>query len=133
MNGLQKLNGVPLFEVSHLAEFKDFPVRKLEFKKWHKRSRSAYFYRVQKKWEKRFGVKNEPYLLHTADGIYGHPNTIKRLLKAIEDAGTLRETVSTPTKSPDLEKRMDVHSFRGYELPIPVSVRARMDWFTAGA
>lgn len=65
--------------------------------------------------------------------IVAHPNTVKYLLKAIEDAGTLRETISSPARAPDLEKPLDVHSFRGHELSVPVSVRGRMEWFSPSA
>lgn len=44
--------------------------------------RDSYHRRIQKKWDKRFGVKEQVYILQTPYGFFVHPNTAK-LLKEI--------------------------------------------------
>lgn len=59
------------------------PNKKLEPKRWHKKSRSKYAARTQKKWVKKFGQKDVPYFLQTAQGLFMHPATFRRLQEAI--------------------------------------------------
>lgn len=77
MNNMNLFGGTPVITNDMLSEYMTFSNRKLKKKRWH--SRRNYAKRVQKKWDARFGVKSERYILKTDRGLVMHPNTLKAL------------------------------------------------------
>lgn len=81
---LSSIAGIALFRSVMVPEFSTRANRSLPLKKWHKRSRSNYRDRVNKKWVKRFGTKTERTIVQIAQGLFVHPNTFTYLENNIE-------------------------------------------------
>ncbi len=64
-----------LIEDPLMCEFSITPNKEHCRKRWMDGSR--YHYRIQKKWNKRHGVRKERNLLMAGSRIVAHPNTIK--------------------------------------------------------
>lgn len=66
--------GLQLVESPYVSEFTDVPVRK------HRgREQTAYSRRIQKKWNKRFGVTSERQILSDGERIICHPRTAEAI------------------------------------------------------
>lgn len=72
------LFGMKIYE-SRLAE-EAKPVRLLAAKDWH--AKRKYPARIQKKWNKRFGVKRLPFIFQTPMGLFVHPSLMPDLRQA---------------------------------------------------
>lgn len=85
MNNLQIFSGQRVIVEPYLAEFTTHHNKELTKKRWHKGR--VYRRRVQKKWDKRFGITQVPYILMTRGGIIVHPKTYERLKQIGENHG----------------------------------------------
>ena len=74
--------GIHLIPDPFQSEFIIEPAKKHEIKSWMKGRR--YHGRIQKKWNKRFGIKKERQMFQMVDRIIAHPNTIEWLKQNLD-------------------------------------------------
>jgi len=72
--------GINIFNSPLVEEFINNPTKEHNKKKWMS---EFYHKRIQKKWNKRFGFRKDLYFISTINGIYAHPNTVKKLINAM--------------------------------------------------
>lgn len=77
------LMGMHVYESSAAYETTAIPVRALKHHRWH--NGRVYFFRVQKKWTKRYGYKIKPVILKTATAFFVHPTLMPEIRKLIAD------------------------------------------------
>lgn len=79
-------NGVPITPSIILEEFHIAPKRKHVAKPWMlDGNHSQYHYRIQKKWDKRFGFRKEFLVINVGGELFAHPETIKRIRQQLEN------------------------------------------------
>jgi len=78
---INSFTGIKVTASPLVPEFSTFSNRKHNRRK----GSAAYHRRIQKKWDKRFGVRKERYFIEMgALGIFAHPNTIRLLEQTIQ-------------------------------------------------
>lgn len=89
MNSVGRIYGIPIYLNDLLI--RDTPVRKHKFPvaRWPWRRNVllrevARHERIQKKWNKRFGVKREPYALQSRNAYFMHPEYFRELQLSIQ-------------------------------------------------
>jgi len=65
-----------------IPELEDEPVRRLKYKSW---MTASYYYRVQKKWIKRFGYKQVRPFYRIEQKIYIHPNNVEMIKAKLQN------------------------------------------------
>lgn len=70
-----QLSSIKFIPDRFLSIFDRVPVRKHKLKRWM--TKSNYHQRIQKKWNKRFGFKDQRSFLFSNGIVYAHPENIE--------------------------------------------------------
>lgn len=71
---IEQMNSIKFIPYRFLPMFDRVPVRKHELKRWM--TKSNYHQRIQKKWNKRFGFKDQRSFFYSDGTVYAHPENI---------------------------------------------------------
>ena len=77
----ETLYGMQLIAAPMLPEFDYKRVKTHQRKHWM--GRRCYHRRIQKKWDKRFGLKKTLHIVSDGRAIYAHPSTIRRIKQSL--------------------------------------------------